>query len=121
MSKIFFDHLIEIEHIKMHIDNVSTSHEEKTDLWNLIDEYVNKKILILILEELDEEYHDEFMNKFLERPYDLELLDYLDERLSCPFCDLLSDRKDRIIKELEEILEFEAPSSTNQKKRKKKK
>ena len=107
MSKIFFDHLIKIEHIKYHIDSVATSHEEKTDLWNLVDEYINKKVLMLILEKLHADYHDEFMEMFLERPYDSEILKYLDQRLPCPFCDLIDEHMIRITEELEDILEIE--------------
>jgi hypothetical protein len=106
MSKIFFDHLIELEDIKSYIDNAAENHEEKEDLWDLVDEYVNHKVLITILTNLDSEYHDEFLLMFLDKPYDTGIIEYLDDRLSCPLCELIVETKSKVNQELEEIFKI---------------
>jgi hypothetical protein len=106
MSKIFFDHLIELEDVKSYIDSATENFEEKEDLWNLVDEFINHKVLITILSNLDNEYHDEFLLMFLDRPYDVGIIDYLDDRLTCPLCELISETRSKISEELEEIFEI---------------
>jgi len=106
MSKIFFDHLIELEDIKSYIEDVSENFEEKEDLWNLVDEFINHKVLITILTNLDTEYHDEFLLMFLDRPYDTGIIDYLDDRLPCPLCELIIETRSKVNQELGEIFEI---------------
>ncbi len=64
MSKLFFDHLIEIESISVHIKTLSENFDEKMDLWDLVDEYINRKIIYLVLNELNDSDHDDFWKCF---------------------------------------------------------
>ncbi len=107
MSKIFYDHLIEIEIVKLHIDKVTTTHEEKEDLWNLVDEFVNHKIISSILSELDETSQDEFLSMFFDKPYDTEIINYLNEKLPLPLENLITGKMKLIINELCETLEIQ--------------
>ena len=107
MSKIFFDHLIEIEEIEVYIKNISQTHEERIDLWETVDEFVNGRILSLIYDALDEEFHEEFTNIFLDRPYDTAIINYLDGKMTCPFCELIGRNKNAIISDLHKIFEVE--------------
>ena len=68
MSKIFYDHLIILEEIKVYISRVSSSQEEKEELWNLVDEIVHHRIFSMVLDKLPKEHHDNFMNKFYKAP-----------------------------------------------------
>ncbi|KKR10996.1 MAG: hypothetical protein UT39_C0012G0018 [Candidatus Woesebacteria bacterium GW2011_GWA1_39_21] len=111
MSKVFFDHLIEIDSLKVHIENIVNDNEEKVDLWNLVDEYINNKIIGAILSELNEEVHEEFISMFLERPYDLVIIDYLNERLETPVQDLIGVRMVNIVQELNDIFGIESHES----------
>lgn len=120
MSKIFFDYLIEIDEVKLHIDKVATSHEEKEDLWNLVDEFVTHRIISSILSELDETVHNEFLCMFLDKPYGMEIVDYLNEKLPLPFENLINDKMRQIVSELCETLEIQ-PSAGNEKRKVKKK
>ena len=106
MSKIFYDHLIEFEEIKTNIGLITENFEEKEDLWNLVDEFINHKVLITILTNLDIEYHDEFLLMFLDKPYDVGIIDYLDDKLPCPFCELIDEMRSKVNQELEEIFEI---------------
>lgn len=112
MSKIFFDHLIEVEEIKLYIDRVTQTHDEKEDLWNLVDEYINHRIISSILSGLDEGSHEEFLSMFLEKPYDPGIINYLDTRLTVTLDELVDKNLQEIINELNEILEIQ-PSAGN--------
>jgi len=82
MSKIFYDHLIILEDIKIQVDKVSTSREEKEELWQLVDKMVHHRILTTILEKLPEVHHNEFLEKFYGAPHDENLITYLNEKLN---------------------------------------
>ena len=82
MSKIFYDHLIVLEEIKIHIDKVTKSPEEKEELWQLVDEIIHHRILTSILGKLPEEHHQDFLNKFYKSPHDESLISYLNEKIN---------------------------------------
>lgn len=115
MSKIFFDHLIEVEEIKIYIDGIVEDHDEKEDLWNLIDEFINYNMISSILTALDEESHDEFVTMFLDKPYDLEITKYLDSKLPVPLCILAKDIEKKMLNELSEILKADLKSKSKKK------
>ena len=50
MSKIFYDHLITLEEVDIEIRAISQTPDEKEELWKLIDEIVNHRMMITILE-----------------------------------------------------------------------
>ncbi len=105
MSRIFFDHLVEVEEVKVYIDKITETHEEKEDLWNLVDEFINHQIISTILSELDETLHEEFLSMFLEKPYDMEIVNYLNQKLPFPLENLINEKMGLIINELCETLE----------------
>jgi len=119
MSKLFFDHFIEIENISIHISGISESMEEKVDLWNLIDEYINNRIIYLILNELEDEHHDGFLEMFLDKPFDENIIGFLDERLPRSFESLITENLPLITSDLIEILEIQSPPSEKVEKKKK--
>lgn len=80
MSKLFFDHLIIMEEIHMHIDNVAESNAEKEELWQLFDEIINTRIFSLILDHLPNEFHEEFIDRFHKRPHDERHIYWINER-----------------------------------------
>ncbi len=106
MSKIFFDHLVSIRKVRRNVSRIAQSVDEKEDLWGLIDEYINRRIILSILEQLDENYHEEFISSLLDKPYDTGLIDYLDKRLPCPFCKLMEQLCMTINEDLWRILEI---------------
>lgn len=108
MGSIFFDNLIEIERVKIYIDKVTETHEEKEDLWDLVDEYINRKIVSAILSELDENSQEEFLSMFLSKPYDNGIKDYLNSRLENSLEYLIGLNKENIIKELDELFEIQS-------------
>jgi hypothetical protein len=76
MSRIFYDHLISFEEISIKIDSITSSKEEKEELWQLIDEMVHHRIVDLVLSKLPESHHHEFLEKLYNAPHSEELITY---------------------------------------------
>lgn len=81
MSKIFYDRLISLEEVEIHISKVAKSSEEKEELWDLVDSIVHHKVIGAILGKLPQTSHQEFLDKFHKAPYDETLFDYLKEKI----------------------------------------
>lgn len=104
MSKIFWDNLLSLEDIEKEIKNVAETSEEKEELWGIVDEIIHHKVMGCILDKLPPRYHEEFLGKFHEAPYDETLLDYLKEKIGKNFKELLKQELGGLIYEiLEEI------------------
>ncbi|KKQ43406.1 MAG: hypothetical protein US60_C0002G0014 [Microgenomates group bacterium GW2011_GWC1_37_8] len=80
MSKIFYDHLIILEEIEVHIGNIAKTFEEKEEIWKLIDELIHYRVFNLILDHLPRDHNEEFIEKFHKAPYDGRLLTFINER-----------------------------------------
>lgn len=74
MSKLFYDHLIYLEEVEIEIKRRASSKEEKEELWGLVDEIINHKVLEKVLDKLPRENHEEFLELFHKSPYDTELI-----------------------------------------------
>lgn len=81
MSKIFFDHLIKLEIVEAEIKKASKIPEEKEELWKIVDDIVNHKALGFILDKLPIQNHSEFLEKFHQAPHDMNLINYLSEKI----------------------------------------
>lgn len=82
MSKLFFDHLIELKKVDHQIKKVAKSAEERQELWALVDEIVHHKVMGCILDRLPRESHEEFLEMFHARPHDEEyLFEYLKKKV----------------------------------------
>jgi hypothetical protein len=74
MSKLFFDHLLELEKVDRQIKKVAKTKEEREELWLLVDEIIHHKAIGCILDKLPKENHKEFLEMFHSSPHDEELL-----------------------------------------------
>lgn len=74
MSKLFFDHLIELKEVDKQIKKVAKTQEEREELWALVDEIVHHKVMGCILDKLPRVHHEEFLEMFHKSPHDEELL-----------------------------------------------
>ncbi|MFA6072191.1 MAG: hypothetical protein WC810_26820 [Janthinobacterium sp.] len=74
MSKLFFDHLLELKEIDKQIKKVAKTTAEREELWGLVDEIVHHKVMGCILDKLPRDNHDEFLHMFHESPHDSKLL-----------------------------------------------
>jgi len=94
MSKLFYDHLIILSEVEAEIKDIAETEEERHELWQIVDETINNRVLELLLDKLAEEYHDEFLEKFHEAPYDETIIGFLNEKVQ-------EDIEDLIRKEIE--------------------
>jgi len=81
MSRLFFDHLIVFEKVDMVIRNTAKNPEEKEELWGIIDKLVHSHVLIQILDKLPDENHNDFLEKYHARPFDEDLINFLNEKV----------------------------------------
>jgi len=81
MSKIFFDHLIELDVVEAEIKKASKTPEEKEELWRIVDDIVNHKALAFILDKLPIQHHGQFLEKFHQAPHAADLFNYLSEKI----------------------------------------
>ena len=70
MSKVFFDKLIVLDDVEKKINSISTSVEEKDELWQIVDEMICHKVMGICLDKLPKQHHIEFLDKFEKTPYD---------------------------------------------------
>ena len=77
MAKLFYDHLVVLEEVEEEIKYISQSLEEKEELWKLVDDIVNHKVIITILDRLPLEHHHDFLTGFHESPHDDSHLHFL--------------------------------------------
>lgn len=82
MSKIFYDHLVDLEHIETRIKKIAKTAGEREELYKLIDDIVNHRVLGSIFRELPEKHHKEFVGELKKRPHDIRLLKYIQERVT---------------------------------------
>lgn len=74
MSKLFYDHLISLTEVEIEIKKNSSSKEEREELWMLVDEIINHKVIEKVLDKLPRENHEEFLELFHKAPHDEELI-----------------------------------------------
>jgi len=77
MAKIFYDYLIKIEEITVELEGYEMTVEEKEEFITLIDETLHNHTLNVILSNLPQERHEDFLSLFYEAPHRPELLDFL--------------------------------------------
>jgi len=81
MSRIFYDRLIVLEDFGREVKKKTSSKEEEFEIWELVDNILSHKVMDIVLEKLPLKHHDEFIEKFLEAPFDETLFDYLKEKI----------------------------------------
>ena len=74
MSKLFFDHLVELKEIDKEIKKVAKTREEREEFWLLVDEIIHHKVMGCILDKLPRENHEEFLQMYAQKPLDTEFI-----------------------------------------------
>ena len=101
MSKLYYDHLINLKKIEEMINKSAMSSDEKEELWKIVDEVIHHSVMGCVLDNLQAEHHEEFLKKFSEAPYDEKIIEYLEEKSGTK----ISDRIRETVRNLEnEIL-----------------
>jgi hypothetical protein len=79
MTKIFYDHLILFEEIKIELDKHDLTLSEKRDMIRIIDETFHQEIVETILDNLPVEHHKHFLDQFIRAPHEKRILEFLKE------------------------------------------
>ena len=107
MSKLFFDHLLNLDKLDKKIKKVAKTTEEREELWLLVDEIIHHKVLDSILGKLPKDSHEEFLVLFHKSPHNQDLLfGYLKNKIGENIEELISQElglvSDEILSEIEE-------------------
>lgn len=82
MSKLFYDHLLNLRELDSIIKGMATTHTEREELWQKIDEIIHHKVLECILENLPQHHHEEFLVILHRSPHDETVIfGYLKEKI----------------------------------------
>lgn len=82
MSKLFYDHLVDLGELEKLVKKHVKSEESRHEIYKLIDEIVHHRVVGCILDRLPERHHREFLDQVHRRAYDEGILDYLRERVT---------------------------------------
>ena len=113
MSKIFYDHLINIEEIVLELDGYELTFEEKDEFINLIDGTLHHHTLQVILDLLPQEHHQDFLDQFYQAPHDQNLITYLKEKITDEIEKRIEEKAVEIKKEI--LLEIKKTSKVKKK------
>lgn len=79
--KIFYDHLLILNEVDQEIKTKAKTHEEREELWGLVDEIIHHKLMGCVLDKLPRQHHPEFLDKFHQAPHDTCLFEFLTEKI----------------------------------------
>lgn len=106
MSKLFFDHLVELKEIEKKIKKVAKTSSEREELWVLVDEIVHHKVMGCILDKLSHDHHHEFLQIFHKNPHDADLIfEYLRVKTGEDFTELIKNEIEILSREIINDLE----------------
>lgn len=104
MSKLFFDHLINLSELESVIKNICITPEEKEELWNLIDGLIQIRVIENVLDLLPEENHYEFLEMYHKCPYDETIFQFIDEVVGSDIEEAISKEvsslQDKLVREI---------------------
>lgn len=80
MSILFFDHLIEIKTLDKKIKKLVSSNDELQELWIYVEELIHHKVVGCCLDNLPVVHHNDFLTMLHKKPYDKEMLNYLNDK-----------------------------------------
>lgn len=106
MSKIFYDHLLELESVTKHIGALEIPKDEKEELWHLVDEMLHHRLLGVVLDKLPEVHHEEFLEKFVKNPHDRSLIAYINDLIDGDIESHLMSEISQFESEIEEIVKL---------------
>lgn len=78
---IFFKQLVDVGEVEETINALLEKEEERQEILDLVDSTLHHAVVSRILDELAEEYHEDFMSRFLEAPENPEILIFLVEKV----------------------------------------
>lgn len=100
MKKNFFDHLVEVDTLHVHIDEMEMEEHEKEDIKRIVSDSLYHTILDAILSELSEEDKKLFLSHVVDEDHD-KIWDLLNNKVE-KVEDKIKSAADAVKKELHE-------------------
>jgi len=100
MSSIFWDQLTALDEVEEKIKALEVSSEEREEIWMIVDEIIHHKVMGCILDHLPGQHHQDFLDRFHQKPHDTELFDYLREKAGEDIEAVLKSQMDQIKQEI---------------------
>jgi len=100
MSKVFYDHLVDLDKVEKKIKKIAKTNEEREELYNLVDEIMHHRVLGCVLDRLPRGHHEEFLEEFVKRPHDANLMHYLKDKIADDVEDFLKEEIHTLAMEL---------------------
>ena len=107
MSKVFYDHLIDLTGVEKEIKKAVPDPEVREEMIHLIDEIVHHRTVGCILNRLPESNHKEFIHHISDRPHDESVFEYLKGKLGTDIQDFLRSELSMLGEELLEMVQTE--------------
>lgn len=100
MAKLFYDHLIIWEKLTRSLDTLGADGEERLQIIEIIEESLHTEILIVVLEHLPREKHEEFLDLFHAAPHDESHLAYIKKHGHTDIEEKIRKKSDELIEEI---------------------
>lgn len=107
MSKVFYDFLLDFGGVEKRVNAVVETTEERHELWQLIDEIIHHRLMGCVFDCLPQGYYEEFLGMFEEKPYDENLIEFLEEKSQTNIHQTIAREIEKIISEIDEIINLQ--------------
>ena len=100
MSKLFYDHLVNIEEIKIVLSEYDISEDDRQQILSTIDETIHHHVLDIIFTHLPREHHEEFLEKLAAQPHHPSLMEFIQQRTDWNIAQEIRNSLQQFLKEL---------------------
>ena len=95
MSKLYYDHLIVMKDLEIHISKLEITSDEKQKIYQMVDETIHYRITTRVLNELPRVHHEHYLELFTRYPYHPKVMEFLKEHVV--------DIEDKITQEVKDL------------------
>lgn len=106
MPILFYDHLVTKDDIHRLIEASESPDNIKAKVKILVEDCIHHHVLSFTLENLPESKHQTFLTMFTDRPYDPEILIFLEEHIGPDFESELSGSIAKLVEEIKKDLDL---------------
>ncbi len=104
MSHLFYDHIITLETIEDAINQIASDHQQKQELWQLVDGITHQRVLHIILTHLPEKHHHQLLILIKDSPYSEDIFTFLEDKTQINLEKQLEQEKETLTQELLELI-----------------
>ncbi len=107
MSLVFWDQYVDLDDIYRNIGDVVSSADERNELVQVVDELIHHRLMTCVLENLENEHHEEFLAMFTQAPHSDSITEFLKSRIKSDFVTLIGLEVDKIRNEIKVFLHLQ--------------